>query len=345
MRRLLWIGSPFFSQSLKSCGFEVHVHNFEQPAVFGWDDLVRLAGWEPDVLVVADKSRPPFVLGMEDFPCITVFYGVDSHIHGWFPWYAQGFDLCLLSLYDHLASIRGRRLPDERVIWSPAFAPDLAPEDALQIGPLQRAPEWDVLFVGTVSDNTPIRRRFLDLLGIRLSGVQVMRGNYKELYPRARVVLNICEHGDLNFRVFEALGCGAPLVTPRIGHGFSSLFREGEHLAVYSPVDAQDEAKLEEAVRSAENVIRHLLADPAYRNRLAANGLREVNIRHRAMHRAKALSGLLNGLPSNTVALRRKEAENIRKQWLRLFYLLLAKNMPLPLLVEAYTNAALGRFC
>ena len=70
MQRLLWIGSPFFCQSLRSCGWQdVALHNFEDARVFCWEELVRLAGFIPDVLVVADKSRPPFVLGMERFPC------------------------------------------------------------------------------------------------------------------------------------------------------------------------------------------------------------------------------------------------------------------------------------
>lgn len=85
MRKLFWIGSPFFAQALRDEGWQVHAMDFQQVAVFGWDDLVREAGWEPDVVVVADKSRPPFVLGMESFPCLTVFYCVDSHIHSWYP--------------------------------------------------------------------------------------------------------------------------------------------------------------------------------------------------------------------------------------------------------------------
>ena len=86
MRRLFWIGSPFFWQSLRETGWdEVAFCNFEEPRVLGWQDVVRQAGFVPDVVVVADKSRPPFVLGVEDFPCFTVFYSVDSHIHSWQP--------------------------------------------------------------------------------------------------------------------------------------------------------------------------------------------------------------------------------------------------------------------
>ena len=89
MRRLLWIGNPFFCRSLRQCGWDaVATHNFETPQAYGWDDLCRLAGFTPDVLVVADKSRAPFVLGVEKFPCLTIFYSVDAHIHAWQALYA-----------------------------------------------------------------------------------------------------------------------------------------------------------------------------------------------------------------------------------------------------------------
>lgn len=342
-QRLLWIGSPFFARALTDCGFEVCVHNFEHAAVFGWNDLVRVAGWEPDILVVADKSRPPFVLGMERFPCHTVFYGVDSHIHSWFPWYAQGFDLCLLSLRDDLESLRGRRLGDNRLFWSPAFAQDLPSPSAPPV-PSETDKDYEVLFVGTVSANTPLRKHFLELLGARLPGLHVTRGNYKNLYPRAKIVLNICEHGDLNFRVFEALGCGACLVTPHVEHGFSSLFQDGVQLATYPPICPEAGQSVEAAVNGAESVIRRLLATPEKREALATEGLNAVNAGHRAIHRARGLAGLLRTLPPDAVRGRVADAENIRKRWLRFFYLLQAQAMPVQPLAEAYTAAAAGRF-
>ena len=51
MRRLFWIGSPFFWQSLREAGWdEVAFCNFEEPRVLGWQDVVRQAGFVPDVL-------------------------------------------------------------------------------------------------------------------------------------------------------------------------------------------------------------------------------------------------------------------------------------------------------
>uniref|UniRef100_B8DNV9 Spore protein YkvP/CgeB glycosyl transferase-like domain-containing protein n=1 Tax=Nitratidesulfovibrio vulgaris (strain DSM 19637 / Miyazaki F) TaxID=883 RepID=B8DNV9_NITV9 len=324
MPRLFWIGSPFFAQALREEGWQVHAMDFQQVAVFGWQDIVRAAGWEPDVVVVADKSRPPFVLGMESFPCLTVFYCVDSHIHSWYPLYAQAFDVCLMSLRDHIPLVAGRRLPDERIWWTPAFAKDA---DL----PRPTTPEWDLLFVGTVdAARTPARHAFLQRLGQRLPGLHVTRGDYRALYPRGRLLLNYCEHGDLNFRVFEALGCGGCLVTPRIGHGLADLFEDGRDLLLYEPDDIDNLAE----------VVRTALSDPERCARIAASGLARVDAAHRARHRARDFTKRLRELPQGIVAERRARAHDIRRTHLRLIYLLLAEQMPSPLLREAYLAAA-----
>lgn len=334
MQRLLWIGSPFFCSSLKACGWQdVAFHNFEEPRVYGWDDLVRLAGFTPDVLVVADKSRPPFVLGVEDFPCLTVFYSVDSHIHAWQTLYAQAFDACLVSLGNHLERFAGPYLPPERVWWSPPFAHE---EDQ----PRADLPkEWDCLFVGTVNAATmPRRTAFLEELGKRLPGLHVTRGDYRALFPRGRVLLNQCEHGDLNFRVFEAMGCGGCLVTPRVGHGFGEFFVDGEHLVGYAPDDVGD----------ALYRIRFLLERPELITYIGETALAEANAKHRARHRAQAFTDHLCDIwmqgVETLVAARRERATSVRRNCLSVPYLLWAREVPQPELQRAYLEAARGRF-
>lgn len=333
MQRLFWIGSPFFSASLEACGWQVRFFNFEEAAVFGWNDLVRKAGWEPDVVVAADKSRPPFVLGMEDFPCVTVLYCVDTHIHSWYPLYAQAFDICMASLRDHLPLFYGKRLPENRVWWSPPFARD---ED-------QPAPHaekrWDCLFVGSTNpDALPRRARFLAEMGKRTPGLHVTGGDYRALFGHGRVLLNHCEHGDLNFRVFEAMGCGGCLLTPQVGHGLTDIFVDGEHMVTYEPDNVED----------AATRLGLLLKNPELTQYIAGEGLRAVDAGHRAGHRAQAFTDNMCDIwmqdPAAMVAARRAEAAAIRQRWLRLPYLLLAEHMPLPLLREAYTKAAGGRF-
>jgi len=50
------------------------------------------------------------------------------------------------------------------------------------------------------------------------------------VYQEARIV--VCESllGDLTFRIFERMGCGALVLTERIGNGLTALFTPGIHL-------------------------------------------------------------------------------------------------------------------
>jgi len=344
MQRLLWIGSPFFGEALSSCGWAaVARHNFEHAAVFGWHDLVDIAGFEPDVLVVADKSRAPFVLGVEDFPCLTVFYSVDSHIHSWQPYYAQAFDACLVSLRDHRGRFAGAYLPEERVWWSPAFAwPQDAPEP-------QTAKDMDCVFVGTVNTDLPRRAAFLERVGRGVPGLRVVTGPYRQLYARARVVLNHCEHGDLNFRVFEAMGCGGCLVTPRIGHGLTDLFVEGEHLRCYA-ADTDDNGggvAVDVAADQAVAQIRYLLEHPEAAERMGQAALACIDGGHRAVHRAESFSRSVRELLARDpqiVSRRRSRAGAIRRQCLRLPYLHWAEELRSTGLGEAYLAASKGEF-
>src|SRR5207302_1696841 len=60
-----------------------------------------------------------------------------------------------------------------------------------------------------------------------------------EIYSRAKIVINLPLADDLNFRVFEALSCGALLLTRRIANGQELLFKEDVHYVAFG-----DEAEL-----------------------------------------------------------------------------------------------------
>ncbi len=333
MQRIFWIGSPFFQSSLATCGLEVVFHNFEHMAVFGWEDIVNLAGFTPDVVVVADKSRPPFVLGMENFPCLTVFYAVDTHIHSWYNLYAQAFDACLVSLKDHIPLFQNQRLSQQHILWSPPFA-----RQGDQPNPLIK-PEWDGLFVGNINaETTPKRMEFFKNLQERMPKLHVQKGAYQELFPKGRVLLNHCEHGDLNFRVFEALACGGCLLTPRVGHDLISLFADGKELVTYEPNNVED----------AHTKLKFLLENEETRTHIAQKGFEAVNTKHRAIHRAQAFADFIQHIQSANMAERiqerRAKAQEIREIWLRAPYLLLADSIQSELLRKAYLNAAKGLF-
>lgn len=332
MQKLFWLGSPFFSKALGDCGWEVSACNFNDIRVYTWDRIVKEAGFEPDVVVVADKSRPPFVAGMETFPCVTVFYAVDTHIHSWYPFYGQAFDVCLVSLKDDIPQFLNKRLPESRVWWSPPYARD---DDLPNPSVI---PVWDLLFVGTVSDIMPRRKAFLEQVGQLVPGLHVTQGNYRELYPKGQIILNHCEHGDLNFRVFEAMGCGRCLLTPRVGHDLVHMFVDGEHTVMYEPDNAKEVAEKTE----------FLLEDVELVEYIGEQAKLLIDEKHRASHRAQTFTDRMCDIwmedPDALVQDRLAHADDIREQYLRMLYLHLAEQMPYPELQAAYLAAANGRY-
>lgn len=302
---IAWVGGMFFMQHMAAHGFRtVHIP-LTRPQALSWQDIIESCGCEPDAVVYTDRSLPPPLVGVERFPCLTAFYCIDSHIHGWYPLYASAFDLCAVSLHGHVDQF-AQALSPGRVLWLPGFAVD-------RFQPRAAEKLFDLLFVGTVDpETTPQRCDFLDRLRAEFPGLAVRRGDFAELMPQARVVLNIAERGDLNFRVFESLACGSCLLTPRIANGQDELFADGEHLALYEPDDAADCAAK----------ARALLADDALRERLAQKGLARVNAAHRAGHRAASFAALLRQGFADGLSARRLAAANAeQKAALRLLWL------------------------
>lgn len=317
-RTLFWVGNPYFCHKLKALGWNVIHHKPSGPQAFSWEQLLQLCGCEPEILVLGDASTPPLFMGVEKYPCLTVFFCVDSHIHSWHPAYAQAFDLCCLNLKDNLPHFE-QRLGGDRLRWMPLFAPDTS--CPAQVPESEK--RYDLLFAGNVSPLIhPGRHAFLNRLAARCPALTVTRGKFQELFPQARLVFNYAERGDLNFRVFQALGFGACLLTPRVGHGMLELFREGEEIFCYDPED------MEELLQ----IVEVLLAAPALRQAVAARGCAAVDAGHRASHRAGEFSQWLLSQDWNSlISQRSNQAEMIHERWLRLLYLHFAASLPSPL--------------
>ena len=357
MKTLFWIGGPIRFETKLLPEWNVVRAEIRPGTFLTWADCVKLCRGEPDAVLAGDSSLPPYLLGVEDFPCPTIFYAVDTHIHSWLPFYGQAFDACLVSLRDHLplfTRARGGRLPAERVLWHPPCAPSLPEDEELPELPK----EWDCLFVGTINpETTPLRQRFFELLGKRIP-IAFRTGNYRPLFPRARLVINICEKGDLNFRVFESMGCGTALLTPCIRNGQEELFRPGVHMQTYAipglvercvPDAPTLEGSMLESMASvaadnAEKAIREILSDEPRRKRMVRAAWDEINAHHRPSHRTLALRNLLEALPPQLAVERRKKAADIRGRYLRFMYLLWGESFPSDHpLREAYTLAAQGK--
>lgn len=304
MENLLWLGEPCFAPALAECGWN-HVHAAPLAGLKGlrWPDIVARAGFSPDVAVVAVKDEMPAFEDIEEWPFLTILHSLDTHLHSWHGLYAQSFDAALVSQEDNMAEFVGSRLGAERVWASPPYAGEGDEPD------FSRPKIWDCLFVSPPgAGKPPAKSVFLRELEKLEPGLRVMSGDHRELFPQARVIVNQAERGDLNGRVFEAMGCGACLVTPRVGHGMARMFVDGEHLVAYAPNDAGDAAWR----------IRFLLEHPDVASHIRRAAYEEINARHRARHRAEALGEHLFELYMNDVqgliAARREWADVGRRE-------------------------------
>lgn len=229
------------------------------------------AGWTPDLIVFGDDCRLLGVTGLEDAPCPTAMISVDAHHNaGWHAPMAAAFDHVFVAQKDYLPAFFASGAP--RVHWFPCWAPDGCPPPAA-------AKRYEVAFVGTLDARlNPERVALIEALRSRLP-LHAVEGDYRDVFPVARVVLNQTVRGDLNARVFEAMACGAFLMTERTGNGLLDLFADGEQLVTYPRGD------VEAIVRLAA---RWVAADRA-RAAIAERGRAAVQAAHLEHHRAAEL--------------------------------------------------------
>lgn len=138
----------------------------------------------------------------------------------------------------------------------------------------------DVLFVGTI---TPRRREFLNKVSdvCELTVASAFGGEMVKLMNRANVVLNI--HGgdflDTETRVFEALGCGAFLLT--------------ERLSSENPFPAQDLVQFD-SVDDLVSKIQYYLAHDQERETIARHGHASALNGHTYTYRAQEIVNVMS---------------------------------------------------
>jgi hypothetical protein len=233
--------------------------------------------WTPDLIVFGDDCRLLGVTGLEDAPCPTAMISVDAHHNaGWHAPMAAAFDHVFVAQKDYIPAFETAGAA--RVHWFPCWAPDDCP-------PPLAAKRYPVAFVGTLDPRlNPERVALIEALRARLP-LYAAEGDYRNVFPAARVVLNQTVRGDLNARVFEAMACGAFLVTERTENGLLDLFAEGQHLVTYPRGD------VEAIVRLAA---RWIAAD-AERAAVAERGRAAVHAAHLEHHRAAELLARVAG--------------------------------------------------
>jgi methionine biosynthesis protein MetW len=139
--------------------------------------------------------------------------------------------------------------------------------------------QYDVCFVGNVFPGE--RADLVRLLQSRFRNHFVGQRYFEEMartYSASRVVFNRSIRNDVNMRVFEAVACGALLVTNDLhDNGQEELFRDGVHLATYRDAD------------ELLDKVRFYLDREEVRERIAAAGRVEAVARHTYRHRMEAI--------------------------------------------------------
>lgn len=305
--KILHLGNAYFLESFRLLGHDVKWAGYHRTAdipltrvlLDAQDLLAQLPPhWFPDLVVLGDESTQPLVLGLETLPVPLVWYAIDSHIHvNWHIYYAAAFDVILVAQKDWTPAYQldGDR---QHVSWMPLFCHRSNDRDQ----GLER--DIPLSFIGTLNAaRNPDRVDLIRRLQARYP-VVVRSGPYQETFNRSMLVLNQSVANDVNFRTFQAMACGALLLTERVGNGFNDLFQDRVHCALY------DKGNVDQIVEITEYYRTHR----AEREAVARRGYEAVMGAHTSLHRAQALLDTIAGQPLHDFVTKRR-ARQIPIRW------------------------------
>lgn len=120
-----------------------------------------------------------------------------------------------------------------------------------------------------------------------------------EVYSRAKIVINLPLKDDLNFRFFEAMSCGALLLTRRVANGQELLFEEAVHYAAF------------ETETELFDKIDYYLSHESERATIAAAGLAEIQANHRLEQRLTQLLDIVQNNPEPAAPIRSMQPHEV----------------------------------
>ncbi|MDR2603740.1 MAG: glycosyltransferase [Desulfovibrio sp.] len=258
-------------------------------------DSVCSAGFVPDFAFWCDSGNMPYFHHVEELPCVSAFYSVDTWCNHWHLPFANAFDIVFAAQKGYAEAVAECGV---QVLWMPLSA-------SSAIIPRDEVPrDVPVSFVGNIGQkNNPDRELFLKKFKT-MHPLVVNSAPYPELYARSRVVLNQSACSEVNLRCFEAMACGAALLTERGGMGMEDLFVEGETILP---------GYIRNDWRGAAAAAARALADPAMLARVARAGQALVLERHLDRHRAATvIAATASCLEENRAAKRLAELPRLK---------------------------------
>lgn len=288
--RILNLEGTYFVKQFRELGHEVLALGYlgsqldvvlTQPLYYrGLLELLDARGFVPDLVFWNDNGRTPRIFGFEALPCVTLGYSIDQYCNPWHVPYSAAFDAILVAQRDYLPLFHDKSLA-RPARWLPLFC---KPDEDRDPG-LER--DIPICFVGTPSHpQNPLRWPFLQEFR-RHAPLLLKRGAYAPLFGRSRIVLNQSAAAEVNFRTFEAAGCGAAVLTETVGNGLEELFVPGEEIL---PPYPRGDAK------TAAAIALDWLARPEDLARVAAAGHAAAHGRHTVGRRAAEILALASEL-------------------------------------------------
>ena len=322
--RILILGGPFLNKGFEALGCEVinvgdkpdcGVHCRYPASALTVLEQAGKYGFTPDVVLYCDSGNMPQFFDLEKLPCPSVFYSIDSYCNPWHVPFGHAFDAVLVAQKDYVDIFAQNGIPAR---WLPLFFCSARPH-------YQQREERDipVVFVGNIgARNNPERGPFLEAFR-RMHPLFATSGDYVPFFNRSQIVLNQTAAGELNFRCFEALACGAVLLMETCANGLEELFTPGTHIL---PTYARGNAL------QAAATARAALSDPQALARIARRGRELVERKHTDVRRAADMLSLMKTLLHEAVHQRRLLPENLPRcrALLASAYFLLASELKQP---------------
>lgn len=286
--RILLLGSLDFAEPLRALGHQVVVLDrsgngcAQTGQDSAWGDLKRLLNHgrdTVDAVVVSDNvGHRTLPTGLWDAGPVTAFYGLDAPINAfWQTSYARLFDVALLDQPMQSELLAGQH---PGAGWLPVGI-----DPSLYQGDIPDMQTPGVCFVGVVNEAVRPKRSAL-LAKVDKIAPLTVRGGRKDqwfptldsarLYRSHQVMLNENLFNGVTTRPLEGMASGACVLSEAAPGAMDRLFKDGEHLLFFGPLDLEQKLKF-------------LLGDDGLRRRLAEAGREEVLGRHTLTHRAQEL--------------------------------------------------------
>ncbi len=242
MSKLLIIGNKFLNNDFRNIGVDIccisDIQKYSSPDDIQYplyrdlnatQDFIcqTIDRFKPDALLEVDSSRPILFYTQEEIGIPKYWYAVDTHLHfDWHQHYAYMFDGVFCAQQNIADTLKGEI---EHITWLPLFFKGAVPAFT----------PWDkrsrsVSFVGTLNPKlNPDRCIFFNSLKKEVTNLSIEAGDFIPIYSDSRLVINQSVSDDLNFRFFEAPGCGAFLITDRLSHSCNDILEQGEEYLSY----------------------------------------------------------------------------------------------------------------